>query len=99
MDDIFRSIGNGDEIIHPQCPPVNIVESTIPNKHDKRQASEKGIQFKISGKRLHRMAVRPFYCQDKTGGIVNEFMQREFREMAFHDLVPGFFQGAGQSRG
>jgi hypothetical protein len=41
------------------------------------------------------MASGSFAGQDETGRIVDEFMQREIGQIAFHDLEAGFLQCRG----
>ena len=93
VDHVFGSIGDRDEIVDSQFPPVDIVESAVPDEEDQRQSPEEGIVLEVSRECFRRMAPSSFCGQDEAGRIVNEFVQREVREVAFHDLETGFLQG------
>ena len=96
VDHVFRTIGDRDEIVDSQFPPVDIVESAVPDEEDQRQPPEEGIVLEVSRECFRRMAPGSFCGQDETGRIMDEFVQGEIREVAFHDLETGFLQGRGQ---
>jgi hypothetical protein len=99
MYNIFGAIGNGDEVVHAQRTPVNVIEPTIADEDDEGQAPEKGIELEGASECFHGMAPGPFCSEDEAGRIMDEFMQCQLRQMAFHHLITGFLQGRGECRG